>query len=137
MVAAMMSGNLKGAVLVSEVSENEQCDGCTVENGAVWGFAPAPAESITERSDFRAGHVAESEAVRASSVPQSHAEVQSGLQWQDETTGLGHDPLKGKYYNDLIMEKRSAGENLSILDEVGAWVQRGERRDRAPPHRED
>ena len=75
--------------------------------------------------------------MRASSVQQSHAEVQSGLQWQDETTGLGHDPLKGKYYNDLIMEKRSAGKILSILDQVDAWVQRGERRDRAPLHRED
>eukprot|EP00439_Symbiodinium_sp_Y106_P022589 s6656_g2.t2 len=40
----------------------------------------------------------------------------TSLQWQDDFTGAGHEPLKGKQFNDMIMAKASAGEILDLLD---------------------
>lgn len=39
------------------------------------------------------------------------------IKWQDDFTGGGAMPLKGKHINDEIIEKRGAGEILQILDE--------------------
>jgi len=39
------------------------------------------------------------------------------LSWPDDFNSPGHEPLKGKYFNDLIIEKRSGGEILSIIEE--------------------
>lgn len=41
----------------------------------------------------------------------------ASLKWQDDFTGQGHEPLKGKHLNDLIIERQSGGEILELVGE--------------------
>lgn len=81
--------------------------------GGSWGSRPQTACARTDP----AGTAPDSDRYAMGQPAQGNLCGGAHMKWQDDFTGSGAMPLKGKHFNDEIIEKRGAGEILAILDE--------------------